>query len=227
MCVGTCEYLWCVIAETLRRLIIPGDELFYLLFNRGAEVTVKMTSCLTTLLSATDMDSQINGASRQEIKSLYSESQNHYRETIKRLSKVFITPIDREAVHELSTNLHAISRGLYLVPRYIPHDNVINDTHTRHLGQLIEKSSIELKHMVEEIGTPKRRFVMKHAQQLHALRREIELTYDHALQGLYKNVDDPALFMRKIEAYNSLREVGEYCQNAAHTAEGIVLTHVG
>ena len=216
-----------MIAEALRRLISPGDELFYVLFNKGAEVAVNMTTCLSNLLNGSATDSETNDAYRREIRTLYAESQNHYREIVKRLSKVFITPIDREAVHELSTNLHAISRGLYLVPRYIPGDNLINDTHVKHLGHLIEKSVFELKQMVEEIGTPKRRFVMKHAQQLHAWRREMELTYDHALQGLYKEVDDPALFIRKIEAYNALREVGEYCQNAAHTAEGIVLTHVG
>lgn len=176
---------------------------------------------------AYDEGTEMNGSSRQEIKMLYAKSQNHYRETVKRLSRVFITPIDREAVHELSTNLHAISRSLYLVPRYIHRDNVMNDTHIKHLSHLIEKCVFELKQMVEEIGTPRRRFVMKHAQQLHALRREMEITYDHALQGLYKNTVTPALFMQKIEAYNALLDVGEYCQNAAHTAEGIVLTHVG
>jgi hypothetical protein len=216
-----------VVSEILRRLVTPGDEVFYTLFNEGADIAVKISSRLSDLLMAYDEGTEMNGSSRQEIKMLYAKSQNHYRETVKRLSRVFITPIDREAVHELSTNLHAISRSLYLVPRYIHRDNVMNDTHIKHLSHLIEKCVFELKQMVEEIGTPRRRFVMKHAQQLHALRREMEITYDHALQGLYKNTVTPALFMQKIEAYNALLDVGECCQNAAHTAEGIVLTHVG
>ena len=68
---------------------------------------------------------------------------------------------------------------------------------------------------------------MKHAKELIAIKREMEIAYDQALKSLYESKASPSQFLRRLDAYNALREVGDYCCKAAHTAEGIVLTHVG
>lgn len=217
-----------MIPLAIKQLISPGDEIFYAFFNTGSGLVVKMTDCLYKMLHEIDYSEEKKADYIREIKFLYSESQENYRQTVKRLSKVFITPIDRESVHQLTVDLHAVARSVFIVPRSIAWDTEQKpDFYSKLIGQLLKKTASELEQMVVDIGAPKRRFVLKHARELNAINREIETTYDHALQGLYKSNDSPAQFIRRLDAYNALREVGDYCCNAAHTAEGIVLTHVG
>lgn len=187
-----------------------------------------MTECLFKILHENEPDPDKWTAYHKEMKEFYGESQENFRQTVKRLSKVFITPIDRESVHQLSIDIHSVSRSIYLVPRAISWDAVHKpDPYSKHFGQLLKKSAAELQQMIAEIGTPKRRFVMKHAMELNAIKREMEIAYDKALQCLYQSNDSPAHFIRRLDAYNALRDVGNFCCNAAHTAEGIVLSHVG
>jgi uncharacterized protein Yka (UPF0111/DUF47 family) len=217
-----------VIPEAIRKLIIPGDEVFYALFNTGAISVVKMTRCLNDILLDIEPHSEKWTYSLQELKTYYGESRENYRQTVKRLSKVFITPIDRVQVHQLSVDLHSIARSIYLVPRSVLWDvDYSADTYIQMFGQLLTKASLELERMVDDIGSPKRNYVMKHSRELYILKREMEIAYDHALQSLYQNTFNPAKFTGRLDTYNSLKDVGDYCRNAAHTAEGIVLTQVG
>ncbi|MBM3920369.1 MAG: hypothetical protein FJ347_03985 [Sphingomonadales bacterium] len=217
-----------MIPEAIKRLITPSDGIFYVLFNTGAVTVVKMTDCLYKIVHEDEPGSDKWTAYLQEMKLFYGESQENYRQTVKRLSKVFITPIDRESVHQLSVDLHNVARSIYIVPRSISWDAEHKpDSFSKHLGLLLKKSAAELQQMVEDIGTPKRRFVMKHAKELIAIKREMEIAYDQALKSLYESKASPSQFLRRLDAYNALREVGDYCCKAAHTAEGIVLTHVG
>jgi uncharacterized protein Yka (UPF0111/DUF47 family) len=217
-----------VIPEAIRKLIIPGDEVFYALFNTGAVSVVKMMYCLNKIILETEHDSEKCSTYLQELKMHYGESRENYRQTVKRLSKVFITPIDRESVHQLSVDLHSIARSIYLVPRSISCDADYNpDSYIQQLGQFLKKSAVELEQMVDDIGTTKRNFVMQHAKELHSTKREMEIAYDHALQSLYQGTVKPAKFIGRLDVYNALRDVGNYYCNAAHTAEGIVLTQVG
>jgi uncharacterized protein Yka (UPF0111/DUF47 family) len=217
-----------VIPEAIKQLITPSDGIFYVLFNTGAVSVVKMTECLNNILQENEPIPNKWTSYLQEMKLFYGDSQENYRQTVKRLSKVFITPIDREAVHQLSIDIYSVARSIYLVPRSIYWDAEHKpDTYSKHLGQLLKKSAGELEQMIAEIGTPKRRLVMKHAGEVNALKKEMEITYDQALQSLYQSNESPAHFIRRLYTYNALRDVGDYCRRTAHTAEGIVLTHVG
>ncbi len=217
-----------MVPEAVKQLISPRDGIFYTLFNTGAASVVKMTDGLCKILQENEPGSDKWMAFLKEMKTFYGESQENYRQTVKRLSKVFITPIDREAVHQLSIDIYSVSRSIYLVPRTISWDAEHKpDSHSKHLVHLLKKSAGELEQMIAEIGTPKRRFVLKHAREVNAIRKEMEITYDRALKSLYQSNDSPANFIRRLDAYNALRDVGAYCCNTAYTAEGIVLTHVG
>jgi uncharacterized protein Yka (UPF0111/DUF47 family) len=217
-----------VIPESIRQLIAPRDDVFYAFFNTGALALVNMTDCLDRILLETEPTQEKWLAYIQEMRMLYGDSRENYKHTVKRLSKVFITPIDRESVHQFSVDLHAIARSIYLVPRTISWEAGNNpDSYVKYLGHLLNKSALEFELMAQDIGTTQRRLVMKQARKLTAIKREMEIAYDHALQSLFKNKDEPAKFIRKLDAYNAFIDAGNCFINAAQTAEGIVLTHVG
>lgn len=202
--------------------------MFYAFFNTGARLVVKMSECLNKMLHETAFSDEKSADYIGEIKFLYSESQENYRQTVKRLSRVFITPIDRESIHQLSVDLHAVAHTIFLVPRSVSrHENQHQDIFLQQFGALVEKMAAELEQMIVDIGTTKRLYVMDHAKKIYSLKREMETLYDNALKNLYQNIEKPAQFIRILEGYTAIKEVCNFCRNTAHTAEGVVLTHVG
>lgn len=202
--------------------------MFYAFFNTGSGLLMKMSDCLNKMLEESDFYGEKWSACTQDMKLYYAESQENYRHTVKRLSKVFITPLDRESIHQLSVDLHAVARIIYLVPRSMTRDKSdLPDIHIQKLSRCVSSLTAEMAKMVADIGTEKRLFVLQHSRNIYAIKREMDIAYDHALKKLYEDMDNPAQFIRKLEGYNALKEVSVFCRNAAHTAEGIVLTHVG
>lgn len=178
------KYLWNVIPEAIKQLITPSDSVFYALFNTVAVSVVKMTKCFNKTLQQNDPGAYKSTAYLHEIKAFYGDSQENYRQSIKRLSKVFITPIDQESVQQLSIDIHSLARGIYLAPRSISWDAEHKpDFYSIHFGKLLKKSAAELKQMIEEIGTVKRRFVMKQTRELSAMKRVMEIAHGNEMQS--------------------------------------------
>ena len=186
----------------------------------------RQTGLLNTMLSAKDEDAK--KALFDELKTLHAQQLENYRNTVQKLSKVFITPIDRESVHQISIDIHNAGRSIYTIARTLSWlDKHPADSHILLMGNLLLKSAEEMRSMVDDIGNAHRMLVMKHAQQLHRLRREMDAAYEHALQHLFERETAPDAFLRRFESYNAIRDAGEYCQQVAHAAENVVLTHVG
>ncbi len=212
--------------QSILSLIQPSDKLIYDRFQGQVELLNKMVSLLNKMIGSQEVK-ELQELTIQ-IRTHYFESLDWYRKNTAHLAKTFITPIDRESVHELYIKLHSSCRGIYLTSRsfsWMPAS--IKDKHLVHMGQLLLKGADELNRLVHSIGTTEKQDVMKHAIQMHTLRREMDLAYEQALQKLYEGENNPANFIRRQEMLSALRDAAETCQEIAHTGENIVLTHIG
>ena len=212
--------------ESIKNLIQPGDKLIYNRFNSQVLLLHEIAVLLNKMLNCDDADSlkEISGQIRQH----YLSSAEAYRNNTAHLAKTFITPIDREAVHDLYIRLHAACRSLYLTSRSLSWLLMMaKDKYLIAMGQNLCKATEVLYELVHDIGCEGRRHVMKHAAQMHAIRREMDLTYDQALKKLYEEEAVPGKFIIRHEMLNALRDATEVCQEIAHTGENIVLTSMG
>ena len=82
--------------------LLPRDERFFDLFTAVAERTVEAAGRLEDLLRA---DADRRTPQVDAIKRLEHECDELTHEVITRLDRVFITPLDREDIHELASGL--------------------------------------------------------------------------------------------------------------------------
>src|SRR5262245_45788882 len=84
--------------------LIPKEAVFFDLFEKAADNAHEATRALVDLLEHFD---DLPGRARR-IKELDHVDHQHTHETIERLNKTFVTPLDREDIHELACRVDDI-----------------------------------------------------------------------------------------------------------------------
>src|SRR3954452_19777197 len=82
--------------------LLPRDEKFFDLFTAVATLTVEAARLQQDLLRA---DSGRRGVLVDQIKRLEHQADQVTHDVVSRLDRVFITPLDREDIHELASRL--------------------------------------------------------------------------------------------------------------------------
>jgi uncharacterized protein Yka (UPF0111/DUF47 family) len=215
-----------VLLESIKNLLQPGDKLIYKKFNAQVDLLKAIINRLNESLIIENEAAHSELFS--EVRAYYLLSAETYRNNTAHLAKTFITPIDRESVHELYIRLHSASRSAYLVSRSLGWSFPLSKNNDLiRMSELLVNASLETEELVKDIGTAERLKVMKFAGNLHRLRREADMTYEQALQKLYKEELMPGDFVRRLEMLTAIRDAVEYCQEVAHCGENIALTNIG
>jgi uncharacterized protein Yka (UPF0111/DUF47 family) len=215
-----------VLLESLKKLIQPGDKLIYQRFNAQVQILKGAIVLLNRMLNCNNEEELKELAA--EVRVLYLNSVDAYRINTAHLAKTFITPIDRESVHELYIRLHGACRGVYLTSRSLSWMLAeIKDKELVHMGQILLNGADELESLIYSVEAPGKYSLMKHALQMHGIRREMDMAYEQALKKLYEEEHNPAGFIIRHEIFSALRNATETCQEIAHTGENIYLTNVG
>ena len=204
---------------------MPRDGKFFDLFNAHAEQVVLGSKALVGLLTV------FNGSDEEAEKQCHlvdvaeKTADNITHETMRQLHKSFITPLDREEIHQLITNL----------------DNILDLTqdaaHTvtlytiRHITpEAIKLSEIGLQ-CAERVRTAVSLLTsMDNGGQILKLCREIdelESAADREMRGamsrLFREEPDVRELIKYRAIYELLETVTDRCEDVANILEGIVI----
>lgn len=201
--------------------LIPKEMVFFDLFERSAANVHEGAKALLEFLDRFD-----NVAERaKRIHDIEHAGDQITHDTMERLNKTFITPIDREDIHELICRLDdvldlmddAVNRMvLYKV------DKPTEDA--RLLGQCIIHSTSLLIEMVAMLRkSPKVDLVLQKGRDVHAQENEADRIEQHALASLFENHHDPRDIIKWKDIYEELETATDRCEDVANIIEGIVL----
>ena len=139
-----------------------------------------------------------------------------------RLSRSFITAIDREDIHALVTALddvvdliealaHAVI--MYRIPEYTPH--------MRLFAGVIQQMAPKLDALVPSVD--RARDVRAPLVEIHQLEREGDEIYQEAIGDLFRGNLDPQTIIVMKEIYENLEAAIDRCQNIGDLVERIVI----
>ncbi len=103
--------------DKLLKFFVPKDHSFYPLFEEDAKNLVKAADLLKELLSTED--NQEHERIYQEIKEVEHAGYLITNNAYKQLNKSFITPFDREDIHELTANIDNVVDSINGIGRRI------------------------------------------------------------------------------------------------------------
>ncbi|HUP59415.1 MAG TPA: DUF47 family protein [Thermoanaerobaculia bacterium] len=194
--------------------LIPREEKFYEDFRMMAGQLRKGARLLEQML-ATDPPA---AGKANEIKEVEHQCDFLTHEIIQRLNKTFVTPIDREDIHELAKALDdvmdAIDSAAALIALYRI-DKVRGGA--RELTRVIIEQTGEIRAAVEALEA--RKGVLERAIEINRLENEADRIHKTAIGLLFDEEKDPIVVLKWKEILDVLEEATDACEDVANLLE--------
>ncbi|HEY0160010.1 MAG TPA: DUF47 family protein [Thermoanaerobaculia bacterium] len=200
--------------------LIPREEKFYDDFKSMADELRRGARLLEAMLA---VDPPIADKAH-EIKEVEHKCDFLTHEIIQRLNKTFVTPIDREDIHELARTLDdvmdAIDNAASLIPLY-KIDKIRPGA--RELTRIIIQQCDEIRTAVEALE--QRKGVLERAIEINRLENEADRIHKNAISQLFDEETNPITILKWKEIYDLLEEATDACEDVANLLENVVVKH--
>lgn len=201
--------------------LLPVKSDFYDLFERSAAKVTEGAQLLDVLVK----DFKDVTLKAKRIKDVEHEGDLITHETIEKLNKTFVTPLDREDIHSLICALDDI---LDFVEAAAERLSLYNISEVRQdavlLADILVKAVGEVQQAVAKLRNLKTiDSVMKHCVEIKRLENESDFTCRSAIAKLFKPGSDPLEVIKWKEIYDCVENGVDRCEDAANVIEGIVL----
>jgi uncharacterized protein len=197
--------------------LIPRDEKFYDLFIRDGENLLEAARKLEEMINNYDrLDERV-----AEIQVLEKRGDEIDDELLARLKRSFITPFDREDIHELVVHLDDVVDGIQATAEiFVIYGITAPDDDVKHLVRLLTGQAVQLLEALTSLEG--KRDVGPHLQQIHELEHQADALSRAAIGRLFRGGHDPLEVIKLRELYSELEETIDAAEDAAEVIERIL-----
>ncbi len=212
-------------AFSFLKLFQPKDKVFYNLFEQAVCVMEKTSTVFMQAMKETDAKrfetlSQTSGLEHQAD----SITHNIYVE----LSKNFITPFDREDIHELASAFDDVVDYIDEIGHKMKNYefNEFNEFVYK-MAELNDESIKELKNAIYGLRDMKNLKTVNDAcLKVHGYESKVDLLYSEAMGDLIKNnKDNPVKIIVMKDLFEELELISDKCQDVSNVIESIVIKY--
>ena len=199
--------------------LLPREEKFYHLFLKQVEIISEASRLL--LEGVRGGKARLAGAAT-EINVLEHRGDEVIHELFTRLNQTFITPIDPEDIHNLSSALDNVLDG-------------VEDTAHRLVSYRIDpvpEAMVKLSEIVASCAKSlKAAFqalenngpIMEHCIEINRLENEADLIGRSSVVELFDNEKDPILLIKLKEVYEFFEGTIDSCEDVADVLQNVVV----
>ncbi len=200
---------------------LSADTKFYDLFERGAAKVHEGATLLEELVR--DVSGVLLKA--KKLKEVEHEGDLITHETMERLHKTFVTPLDREDIHDLVTSLDDIldfieatseRLALFKISQNTPDALVLVDILVRCVRETEKAISC-----LRNLNGPD--LILRHCIEINRLENEGDFASRSAIARLFEESGDPLTVMKWKEIYENIENAIDRCEDVANVLEGIAL----
>jgi predicted phosphate transport protein (TIGR00153 family) len=205
-------------AEVARFSLLPRDRTFFDLFIEAGQNTLHASRLLDEMMHKWPEE---DGLSREILKA-EQEGDRITHDIIRRLNTTFVTPIDREDIYGLATQMDDIVDfteeaadflGLYQIEAPMEQASAL----TKVLVGACEQLGAGLEHL------PEFKDLDRYWIEIHRLENEGDRISRDAVASLFSNGIDPMVVIRWKDIFAVLENAIDATETAAQILEGIVI----
>ena len=203
-----------------RLRLVPREEKFFGDFVALADRIVSAATLLEKMLSSDPpaWDTAL------QIKQIEQECDSLTHQIIQRLNRTFVTPIDREDIHELATSLDDVMDAIDAAATVMRRYRISSVRYgARELASLVWQSAMQVRVAVEALD--KRKGVHERAVEVNRLENAADEVLDESLRRLFEEEKNALTVMKWKEVFDLLEEATDRCEDCANVLEGVVVKH--
>ncbi|MBK6494978.1 MAG: DUF47 domain-containing protein [Gemmatimonadetes bacterium] len=203
--------------------LLPRDERFFELFTKLASTTVEAARRLIELFTE---QGDARWAAVELIKVLEHEADETTHAIVTRLDRSFITPFDREDIHELASRLDDVIDRIDSVARRsrifrideVPEGALL-------LSEVVHRAAVEVLRAVEALEKGPPATVLAACRDIKRLEEEGDALYHEWLGRLFEPGADPLMVIKWKELYDTLEKTLDSAEDAANVLESVTIKH--
>ena len=201
----------------------PKDKIFYLLFQKATANATQTSKTLVELVTTASIDRRKELF--REIERLEHVGDSITHETFNELSSNFITPFDREDIHNLVSAIddivdyiHGASKRIELYKVEVMTPAIIK------LAELILKGSEELETAVSELKVLKNVSKIKEATvRINSIENHADDIFDMAIAKLFEEEKNAVEVIKMKDVLSMLETATDKCEVAANVINTILI----
>jgi uncharacterized protein len=200
--------------------LLPRDERY---FERFTDMARRIHN------SARILDSFFGGEApvatvADQVKRLEHECDEISHEILRGIDRTFITPIDREDIHQLAVRLDDVidlidgtvrRLGLFKITKPTPVSRKLSETIVQITGEMVEAVS----------DLQGQKGVIAHCIRMKQLENQGDVAYQEAIGSLFAQQMDPIELIKWKDIYENMEGCIDQCEAVAHVLESVVLKH--
>jgi len=200
--------------------LIPREEKFYSDFLAMADELQKGARLLESMVAP---DHPIWDKA-DEIKEVEHKCDFLTHEIIQRLNRTFVTPIDREDIHELARSLDDVMDAIDACAAVIRlyRLNAVRFG-ARELARVVSASTVEIRKAIAALSEGKS--LATHAVEINRLENEADRLHQQAVVRLFDEETNPIVVMKWKETLDFLEQATDRCEDVANVIEGVAVKH--
>jgi predicted phosphate transport protein (TIGR00153 family) len=201
--------------------LMPKEGRFFDYFNDHASLVVEGAHELNAFLS--DMSNR--EAHAQNVAFIEKKADKITHETINLLHQTFITPLDREDIHKLISNMDDILDMMEDVAECVMLYDVREVTDAaRRLADICVSCAEKVKQAVSMLSNmDNSAAILKICSEIDQLESEADRVMRSAMSKLFRDEPDTRQLIKLKAIYELLETVTDRCEDTANVIEGIVL----
>jgi predicted phosphate transport protein (TIGR00153 family) len=200
-----------------------SDRSFYEAFERHAARIVEAGRLVAQIMREPERSAELS----IEVKTAEEAGDKITHETIARLHKTWITPIDRADIHSLITALDDVLDLIEAVSERVALYDVKNlPEFVVKLAEVLEKTTHAVNKAVKllpQVKQPKE--MLDVCIEINRLENEADSSYRRGLATLFKGGYDAIEVMKWRDIIDNLEAATDRCEDVANILEGIVLEY--
>ncbi|MBL7946149.1 MAG: DUF47 domain-containing protein [Flavobacteriales bacterium] len=211
--------------DNLLNLFKPRDRVFFFHFEASAANVLKMSEDLIAIMATEPGSQRVALLERLEIAEHANDDLTHTIFTD--LARNFITPIDREDIHQLATSLDDVADFILAAAKNLELFGIKTPDETcRELARLVHEGAGIVQLAVQGLRTMHKsgnnnEFVVR----INSMENQADEVYDKAIQRLFANEKDPIQLIRMRDIYSTLELATDKCEDVGNVIESIMLKY--
>ena len=211
--------------NSIFKIFLPKDRVFFQLFENVAEELVKMGEKLKEMVNEPDFDKRAQLI--HEIEDMEHVNDDYTHNIFIELGKNFITPFDREDIHYLASALDDIADYIYASAKKINFYRVNpNDTGIKKMAELIAVGCVQIHKAVTELRNMKNmRQITDALVAINSIENQADDIFDMSIERLFATEPDAKEVIKKREIYQVMEIATDKCEDAANVIESIIVKY--
>lgn len=209
----------------LLKYFVPKEKKFYEMFNKAAANSVDAASELVKIFKSTSLEESI--AIRVKIRQIEKLGDEITNKLFDELNRTFITPFDREDIHELTSKIDDVVDLIYSLSGKVElfkfnrfSDNMVG------MGDLIYSGSLHMQTAIAGLEhSANATKCLKACKELRKIESQIDEYYHKAISDLFDYEKDAIELIKQKEILQNIEKISNKMEDVSDVVKTIIVKY--